>query len=89
MLARFVYMTFNIYALGLIVYTACTWFQHPLAMKTRAWLHKWYSPVLSSLRRVIKPVQMGSKGVDFAPLAFLAGIVIARKLVVFLFMLPY
>ena len=89
MLARLVYTAFNIYALGLIVYAACTWVQHPTATKIKAWLHRWYDPLLASLRRVIKPVQIGTARVDFAPWAFLAGILIARQLVVSLFVLPY
>ena len=89
MMGRLVYMIFNAYILGLIVYSMCTWVQRPTATKVRAWLHKWYDPVLGSLRRVIKPTQMGSTSVDFAPLAFLVGLVMARKLVVSLIVSPY
>lgn len=88
MLALIVYFAFNVYALGLIIYVACTWIQHPTAAKVREWLHRWYEPVLEALRRAIKPVTIGTKRVDFTPLVLLVGIMIARKLVVssFLFL---
>ena len=82
-------MAFNAYALGLIVYSACTWVQHPTAAKVRAWLHRWYDPVLRPLRRAIKPVQMGATRVDFAPLALLIGIMLVRRFVASLFIVPH
>ena len=89
MLARLVYMAFNVYALGLIVYSACTWVQHPQASRVRAWLHRWYDPVLGQLRRIIRPVQMGTSRVDFAPLALLVGIMVVRRFVASLFIVPH
>lgn len=89
MLARLVYIAFNAYALGLIVYSACTWVQHPTATRLRAWLHKWYDPVLSPLRRVIRPVQVGASRVDFAPLALLVGLMILRRIIASFFIVPH
>ena len=89
MLARLVYLAFNVYALGLIAYAACSWLRFPQASAARNWLQRWYEPLLSPLRRAVKPVQIGDARVDLSTMLLLVGIVIARELVVSLLVLPY
>ena len=89
MLVQIVCLAFNIYAMGLVAYVVCSWLKHPKAGAARDWLQQWYVPLLSPIRRAVKPVKLGGTLMDFAPLILLAVIVLTRKLVIGLLVLPF
>jgi len=89
MIAQLVALAFSIYGLGLVGYTLCSWVRHPQIRKVENWLRPWYEPLLQRVRRVIKPVPMGSMNVDLTPVAVLIGIVIVRKVILALLLIPY
>ncbi len=75
---------FNVYALGLVVYTVLSWINNPSANKIRAWLEKLYLPLLTFIRTKIKPINTGNKLMDFSPVILLVGIMIVRKIICYL-----
>ena len=48
-LIRLIYTLFNIYALGLVVYSLLSWFRHPGPERARRWLGPFYLPFLDGL----------------------------------------
>jgi uncharacterized protein YggT (Ycf19 family) len=81
----------RIYAAGLLVHTLLATFNPPNAQKirqysirARRWLDPLYLPLLNPLRSVLKPVRVGSRAVDLAPLAILIGIKEINEALVFL-----
>ncbi|OHB67576.1 MAG: hypothetical protein A2Y77_09990 [Planctomycetes bacterium RBG_13_62_9] len=89
MLVQLVTFAFNVYAMGLIIYGLCSWLPQPGGKRVRDWLRPWYEPVLERVRRVVKPVRIGSTNVDFSALVVLIGIVIVRKITLALLLMPY
>lgn len=89
MLAQLVAFVFNVYLLGLAVFTICSWVNYPQIKKFYNWLRPWYEPLLQRLRRVIKPLRVGTTYFDFTPLVAMIGIVIARKVLMALLLMPY
>ena len=89
LLAQLVDLASSVYALGLFVYAVCIWIRHAQAQAAAKWLKRWYDPFLLPLRKAIKPVTLGKMAVDFTPMVLLLGIVIARKVLIAILLLPY
>jgi len=89
MLARIVYYAFNIYALGLIAYVVCSWISGPRIATFRTWLHRWYIPFLSPIRRLLKPIRLGEVYLDLSSMILLIAIYLLREVVVSLLILPF
>jgi len=83
-IAQLVDKIFNIYALGLVVYTVLSWINNPNANKARTWLEKFYLPPFTFIQTNIKPINAGGKLIDFSPVILLVGIMIVRKIVGYL-----
>ena len=86
---RIIYLIFNVYALGLLVYIISSWIQHPQVDTARKWLGKWYLPFLIPLRNVIKPIKLGTSSLDITPMILLCAICLIRELVRSLFVVPF
>ena len=89
MLVQLVALAFDIYGLGLFVYVLCSWVRHPKIRKIENWLKPWYEPLFERVRRVIKPIPVGKTKVDLTPMIILIGIVIVRKVILALLLIPY
>ena len=89
MLAQVVYIAANVYALGLVVYCACGWIKHRASDRARGWLQKWYEPLLTLIRRAVRPVRLGKAQVDLAPVVLLLATMLARGLAVSLLKVRY
>jgi uncharacterized protein YggT (Ycf19 family) len=89
MLAQLVAMAFDVYGLGLIAYAVCSWIPYPQAKKLENWLRPWYEPLLRQIRRVIKPLAYHTTRVDLTPLVLFLGLVLARKMILAILLLPY
>ena len=87
-MARIVYMIFNTYALGLILYVIMSWIPQMGNHAARKWLERWYAPFLDKIRKGMGTVQMGNARVDFAPGVLLLAIVVIREIVTRLIMIP-
>jgi len=88
-MVRIVDYVFNLYALGLVVYTILTWLSNPRLDAARKWLEQWYAPFLGPLRRLIPPVDTGRGRLDFAPLVLLIVIIVTRQAVISLLYAPF
>lgn len=89
MLVKLVTLVFNIYGLGLFVYVLCSWVKHPKIKNVENWLKPWYEPIFERVRRVIKPIPAGRVRLDISPMVILIGIVIVRKVILALLLMPY
>lgn len=89
LLAALVNLIVTAYLAGLLVYVVSCWIKDPRAQAIREWLKKWYEPLLQPLRRFFKPVRTGSYAVDYTPMVLLFAIVLARKLLIAVLILPY
>jgi len=87
--ARLVYFAFNVYALGLLVWAALSWFPQARARQARTWMDRFYAPPVTVIRTHIKPFNVGGKGIDFSPAIFLFAILAARWVVVSLLVWPF
>lgn len=87
--ARLIYFVFNLYALGLFVWAALSWFPQTRAQQARTWMGRFYAPPVDAIRTHIKPVNVGGKGIDFSPAIFLLAILAARWVVVSLLIGPF
>jgi len=83
-----IYLLFNIYAIGLLVYIVCSWVTHPQATIIEQWLQKWYEPLLKPIRSIVPSVNIGTNSVDLSPALLFLAIILLRPLVVSLFTLP-
>src|SRR5271166_668366 len=88
-LNRLIYMLFNLYALGLVVYSLLSWFRRPGAERARRWLGPYYLPFLDGLHRAIGPVHVGRRMIDLTPGLLLVAILLLRDLVVHLLNVPF
>jgi uncharacterized protein YggT (Ycf19 family) len=79
----------DVYTLGLIVYTFCSWVRHTKVKALEKWLSPLYDWALQPIRKVIKPLKLGTTHVDFTPMLLLFGILIIRRLWILLWLTPY
>lgn len=86
---QLVYFVFNAYAMGLVVYTLCSWVNHEKVKAVEKWLSPLYAPVLQRIRRVVKPLKFGATHIDITPMILLFGIVVARKVIMLILLTPY
>ena len=86
---QFGYSVINVYALGLVAYTLCSWVKHEKVKAVEKWLSPLYDWALRPLRRLVKPLKFGATHVDITPMLLLFGIVIVRKLWMLLWLTPY
>ena len=89
LLARVVYLILNVYALGLIVCTICTWIPHSKSVPLASWLRQWYEPFLEPIRSFIKPIKGGSTSIDFSPAILLIAIMLIRQILVAFLTTPF
>lgn len=89
MFVQLVALAFNIYGLGLFIYVLCSWVHHPKVRKVENFLNPWYEPLFARVRKVIKPIPVGTIKLDLTPMIVLIGIVIVRKVSLALLMMPY
>ena len=83
-----IYLLFNVYAIGLLVYIVCSWVTHPKATDIKHWLQKWYEPLLKPIQSIVPSVKIGTNSIDLSPALLLLAILLLRSLVVSLFTLP-
>jgi YggT family protein len=84
MLYRIVDFAISVYTLGLVVYSVLSWFRGAQTDKVRAWLARFYEPILKKLRSVIKPLRIGNSMLDVTPVLFLLALMVVKRLVVYL-----
>lgn len=89
LIARVVYLLFNLVLLGLLIYVFLGWFPAFWNVRARAWLAQWYEPMLTQLRRFLPPVGLGPASVDLTPLALMVILVLARSIVTGLLRVPF
>jgi uncharacterized protein YggT (Ycf19 family) len=77
-------MIVSAYALGLIAYSLLSWMRCLQTDKARAWLARFYEPVLGKIRTAIKPVRMGGASLGLAPGVLLAGPMALKSLIIHL-----
>ena len=83
-MARLFDLVVSTYALGLIAYSLLSWMRSAQTDRARAWLARFYEPVLGRIRGMIKPVRLGSALMDLAPGVMLVGLMVLKRLVVHL-----
>ncbi len=88
-LIRLIYTLFNIYALGLVVYSLLSWVRGPGPERARRGLGPFYLPFLEGLRRAIGPVHVGPRMIDLSPALLLVAILLLRDLIVHLLNVPF
>lgn len=81
---RLVDLVVSFYAMGLIAYSLLSWMRSPQTAKARAWLGRFYDPVLGKIRAVVKPLRVGNALLDVAPGVLLLGLMVLKRLVVYL-----
>ena len=89
MLVQLVALVFNIYGFALFVYVMCSWVRHPVSRKIQDFLKPWFEPIFQRVRRVVKPIPAGKIKLDLAPMIVLIGIVIVRKMILAILLMPY
>jgi uncharacterized protein YggT (Ycf19 family) len=87
-LARMVYLLFNLYALGLVIYCLLSWIHSPSVLPARRWLERLYGPFLDGLQRAIGPIRVGKGSFDLSPALLLVMILLLRNLVIQLLVVP-
>ena len=87
-MAAIIYLAFNIYSLGLLVYVVCSWINHPTALNLKRRLQQWYEPLLKPIQAVLPPVSIGNNRIDLSPALLFVAIWLLRSMVVPLFILP-
>jgi len=88
MIARIVYLAFNVYTLGLIVYAILLWLRSPRTDSVAERLAQYYEPLLRRIRDTVKPVPVGGSLIDLSPGILLVALLVVRQLVVSLLMSP-
>ena len=86
---QLVYFIFNAYALGLVVYVVCPWVGHEKTRAVAKRLDPFYAPILERIRHVVKPLKLGTAHIDITPMILLFGIVVARKVIMWILLTPY
>ena len=87
---QLVYFVFNAYALGLVVYTLCSWVNHEKVKAVEKWLSPLYDWALQRIRRVVPPLKFGpTHHIDITPMILLFGVIVARKVVMWILLTPY
>ncbi len=79
MLVRLVHTIFIIYSLGLLAHIVLSWVREPRVEPVKRWIGRWYEPVLRPLRRVVKPIPMGSSAFDVTPLLLFLAIGVLHR----------
>ena len=74
-------MIISVYALGLIAYSLLSWLRSPQTDKARAWLGKFYEPLLVKLRAMVKPVRVGAGLVDLSAMILLVGLMVLKAVI--------
>ncbi len=87
--ATIIYILFNIYAIGLVVYIVCSWLDNPSVQNFKNNLGRGYKPFLDSIQRVIRPVRFGDSYIDFAPIILLIIIYLLRWVITSLLIIPF
>jgi uncharacterized protein YggT (Ycf19 family) len=81
MLIRLFYIAINAYSFGLIAYVILSCINLPKAISTRLWLEKFYKPVLDQIKRILKPITVGSATLDLSPIILFFAIGFVGKLI--------
>ncbi|MHB9130467.1 MAG: YggT family protein [Armatimonadota bacterium] len=81
MLIRLFYIAINVYSFGLIAYVLLSWVNHPKAITARSWLEKFYKPVLDQVKRIVKPITVGSATLDLSPIILFFAVGFVGKLI--------
>lgn len=89
LLAKIIHYGFGIYNLGLLAYVLCSWFAHPAAHAVRAWLARWYEPLLAPVRRWIPAPQLGYASVDLSPVVLFIGLAMLKSALLSLLLPPF
>lgn len=84
MLYRLLDLLITVYTWGLVIYAVLGWFRGPQTDRARKWMARFYEPVLSRLRKVIKPIQAGGSLLDLTPVVLIVGLSILRWLLRYL-----
>lgn len=74
----------SVYSLGLIVYLILCWMRNTQTQKAREWLAHFYDPILGKIRAIAKPLRVGNHWLDIAPVILLFGLMVLKRLVVYL-----
>lgn len=82
-----IYLIANTYAFGLLIYSICSWFMHPITSKLRLMLQPFYEPILQKIRYKLMSFGVCSS-IDFSPMILFVIILIARSVLASLFYIP-
>ena len=74
-------MLVSLYALGLIAHSLLSWLRSSQTDKARAWLDRFYEPLLAKIRASVKPVRIGTSLVDLSPMILLVGLMVLKALI--------
>ena len=80
-MSRVIDIVVSFYTLGLIAYTLLSWLRSSQTDRARAWLGKFYDPLLSKIRTAVKPVSFGTGLVDLSPMILLVGLMLLKTLI--------
>ena len=87
-MTRLIDLVVGVYGLGLIAYLLLSWMLSTPSIgnvqmdKAKAWLGRFYDPVLGKIRAVVKPMRVGNAFLDVAPGVLLLGLLVLKRVVV-------
>lgn len=87
--ARIIHYAFSLCELGLLAYVLCSWIAHPTAHALRAWLARWYEPLLIPIRRLVPALRFGYSAMDLSPIILFVGLNLVRVALLSLLIPPF
>jgi hypothetical protein len=88
MLIRLIYVLFNGYALGLLLYMVLPFLPGNVCVQLRRLLGPAYIPILKKISATIRPVVYRGRTMDLSHFLMLAGILAVRSILVHLLTIP-